>query len=68
MKTKSPYALGLSFLLVLTIALPADISAEPQGAGQRAGETARLIPAVSIARGSKILNASVKSVVDWQDR
>jgi hypothetical protein len=67
MKTKSPYALGLSFLLSLIIVLPADVSAEPQAGGQRAGEVARLIPSVSIVRGPKTLNASVKSVVDWQD-
>jgi hypothetical protein len=67
MKTKSPCAFGLVLLLSLMIAIPADILAEPQAAGQRAGEVARLIPAVSIARGSKTLNASVKSVVDWQD-
>lgn len=67
MKTKSPFALALAFLLSLTIAIPADISAEPQAGGQRAGEVARLIPAVSIARGSKTLNASTKSIVEWQD-
>jgi hypothetical protein len=49
------------------IAIPADICATPQTAGQRAGEVSRLIPAVSIARGSKTINASAKSVVDWQD-
>src|SRR5271169_4924461 len=67
MKTKSPFALGLAFLLSLIITVPADISAEPQSGGQKAGEVARMIPAVSIARGSKTLNASVKSVVEWQD-
>src|SRR5271169_2116979 len=67
MKTKSPYAFGLAFLLSLSITIPADISAEPQSGGQKAGEVARMIPAVSIARGSKTLNASVKSVVEWQD-
>jgi FecR protein len=67
MKTKSPFALGLAFLLSLIISMPADISAEPQTAGQKAGEVARVIPAVSIARGSKTLNASAKTVVDWQD-
>ena len=41
MKTKSPFALALAFLLSLTIAIPADISAEPQGGGQRAGEPSR---------------------------
>jgi hypothetical protein len=67
MKTNPPCALALAFLLSLMIAIPADISAEPQAGGQRAGDVARLIPAVSIARGSKTLNASVKSVVEWQD-
>jgi hypothetical protein len=67
MKTKSPCALGLALVLSLMIAIPADVSASPQAAGQRAGEVARLIPAVSIARGSKTLNASAKSIVEWQD-
>jgi hypothetical protein len=67
MKTKSPFALGLACLLSLMIAIPADISAEPQTGGQHAGEVARLIPAVSIARGAKTLNASAKSPVEWQD-
>ena len=67
MMTKSPAALGLALLLSLLIAIPADISAAPQATGQRAGEISRLIPAVSIARGSKTINASAKSVVEWQD-
>jgi len=67
MKTKSPASLGLALSLSLMLAIPADISAEPQTGGQRAGEVSRLIPAVSIARGSKTINASVKTVVDWQD-
>src|ERR1700676_2251450 len=67
MKTNPPCALALAFLLSLMIAIPADISAEPQAGGQRAGDVARLIPAVSIARGSKTLNASTKSIVEWQD-
>ncbi len=67
MKTKSPCALALAFLLSLIITIPADISAEPQAGGQKAGEVARVIPAVSIARGSKTLNASAKTEVYWQD-
>jgi hypothetical protein len=67
MKTKSPCAFGLASLLSLSIAVPAEISAEPQTGGQRAGEVARMIPAVSIARGSKTINASAKSIVEWQD-
>ena len=67
MKTKSPYALGLAVLLSFLLAIPADTLAAPQGAGQRAGEVSRLIPAVSIARGPKSITASPKSVVNWQD-
>src|SRR6266403_598082 len=67
MKTQSPYALGLTVLLSLLLAIPADTLAAPQEAGQRAGEVSRLIPAVSIARGSKSITASPKSVVNWQD-
>jgi hypothetical protein len=67
MKTKSPFALGLAVLLSFLISIPADTWAAPQAAGQRAGEVSRVIPAVSIARGSKTITASTKSVVDWQD-
>jgi len=67
MKTKSPYALVLAFLLSLLIAIPAEIWAVPQAAGQRAGEVSRVIPAVSIARSGKTITASAKTAVDWQD-
>jgi len=67
MKTKSPYALALAVLSSFLIAIPADLAAAPQTAVQRAGEVSRVIPAVSIARGTKTLPASAKSVVDWQD-
>src|SRR6195256_4354473 len=67
MKTKSPQALALAILLCVCIVFPADILAVPQAIGSRAGEVSRVIPAVSIARGSKTITASSKSVVDWQD-
>src|SRR6202165_4590921 len=67
MKTKSPSALGLAVLLSNLIAIPADIWAAPQSAGQRAGEVSRVIPAVSIARSGKTITASAKTTVDWQD-
>src|SRR5277367_2531319 len=67
MNTKPPFAFGLTCLLTLAIALPSQISAEPQATGQKAGEIARLIPAVSIARGSKTIGAVVKTSVEWQD-
>jgi hypothetical protein len=67
MKKKSPYARGLALLLSLLITIPVDVFAEPQGAGQHAGEVSRVIPAVSIARGGKNITASAKTAVDWQD-
>jgi hypothetical protein len=67
MKMKSPCAVGLAVLLSSLIAIPADIYAEPQGGGQRAGDISRLIPAANIERGAKTITASPKSVVDWQD-
>lgn len=68
MNTKSPYALGLATLLSFAIAAPVELSAEPQGANPRAGEVSRVIPAVSIARGGKSINAAAKTAVDWQDQ
>jgi len=53
MKMKSPYALGTVLFLSLLMALPADILALPQAAGQHAGAVSRVIPAVSIARGTQ---------------
>lgn len=73
MKKKSPYtcALGLraslALALSLTILIPGDILAAPQGAGQQAGEVSRVIPSVSIARGAKTITASAKTKVDWLD-
>jgi hypothetical protein len=67
MNSKSPVALGLAVLLSVSIAAPADLCGEPQGAGQRAGQVDRVIPAVSIARGSKNITANAKTVVNWED-
>jgi hypothetical protein len=67
MKTSSPSAFVLALLISFCIAVPGDVLAAPQSSNSRAGEVARVIPAVSIARGSKTLTASAKSVVDWQD-
>jgi hypothetical protein len=66
-KSRSPHFFVLTLLLWLCIAVPSDIFAAPQSANTRAGEVARVIPAVSIARGSKTITASTKSQVDWQD-
>lgn len=67
MKTKSPCVLGIAVFLSLMISVPAEVWAEPQATGQRAGEVSRVIPAVSIARGSKTITASAKTIIDWQD-
>jgi ferric-dicitrate binding protein FerR (iron transport regulator) len=67
MKTKSPHICALAVLTSCCLALPAQTWAEPQGGAQRAGEVSRVIPAVTIARGSQNITASAKSVVDWKD-
>ena len=67
MKTKSPYGFGLALWLSILIAIPADVWADPQAAGQRAGKVSRVIPAVSIARSGKTITASAETAVDWQD-
>ena len=67
MNKKSPRAVASACALAMAMAIPLDVFAEPQTAGQRAGEVSRVIPAVNIARGAKSLTASPKTVVDWQD-
>ena len=67
MKTKSPFLVALVCLLSYAMAIPVDLWAAPAPADQRAGEISRVIPAVSIARGSKSIAASAKTIVDWQD-
>jgi ferric-dicitrate binding protein FerR (iron transport regulator) len=66
MKTKSHFSLSAALFLSSLVAIPQDIGAAPQ-AGQRAGEVSRVIPAVSIGRGSKTITASAKTAVHWQD-
>ncbi|MBS1840338.1 MAG: FecR domain-containing protein [Acidobacteria bacterium] len=67
MKKQSPCAVFLAFVASWAILIPGDVLAMPQAASQKAGEVSRVIPAVSIARGAKTLNASAKTVVDWAD-
>ena len=68
MKTmQSPYACVLAICLSALLGIPADVLAAPDTPGQKAGEVSRVIPAVSIARGSKTISASAKTVVDWAD-
>lgn len=67
MKTNSLRAMALACAMAALMVVPYDLLAEPQTAGQRAGEVSRVIPAVNIARGQKSLSASAKTVVDWED-
>lgn len=67
MTKKSPCAAASAMLLSWLISIPAHGWAAPEGAGQRAGEVSRVIPAVNIARGGKTIPAAAKTVVNWQD-
>jgi len=67
MNMKSPLVGLTACVLSAAVSLPSEIFAEPQTAGQRAGEVSRMIPAVNIARGSKTITAAVRTPVDWQD-
>jgi ferric-dicitrate binding protein FerR (iron transport regulator) len=67
MTKKSPCALGLAVVLSCLIAIPSNSWADPQAAGQRAGEVSRVIPAVNIARSGKTIPAAAKTAVNWQD-
>ena len=67
MNRKSPYPAALVCLLSCALAIPFDAFAMPDATGQRAGEVSRVIPAVSLTRGTKSLNANAKTPVDWQD-
>ena len=67
MMKKSSFVLALAMFMTFLLVNPPENWAEPQGAGQRAGEVSRVIPAVNIARSGKTINASAKTAVDWQD-
>jgi hypothetical protein len=64
--TKSPRVCLLAICLSALLCNPNEIVDEPD-TPQRAGEVSRVIPAVSIARGTKNISASAKTVVDWLD-
>lgn len=65
MKRKSPYACLPALAMSALLCIPNEAAADTPG--QRAGEVSRVIPTVNIARGSKTINASAKTVVDWLD-
>jgi hypothetical protein len=64
MKTRSPFHVALVVLASLSVAIPADVTAQ---VGQKAGQVSRAIPEVAIARGTQQLPAPVKALVDWGD-
>jgi hypothetical protein len=67
MTRKFPGVQGVTVLLSWLIVIPSNTWADPQAAGQRAGEVSRVIPAVNIARSGKTIPAAAKTAVDWQD-
>lgn len=67
MMKKSPCVLVAAVSLSWLMAIPSNSWAEPQAAGQRAGEVSRVIPAVNIARSGKTIPAAAKTAVNWQD-
>jgi FecR protein len=67
MTKKSPCVLVAAVSLSWMMAIPSSGCADPQAAGQRAGEVSRVIPAVSIARSGKTIPAAAKTAVNWQD-
>ncbi len=64
MKNRSPFLIALVILVSMSIAIPADVTAQ---AGQKAGQVSRAIPDVAIDRGAQQLPAPVKALVDWGD-
>ena len=62
MKTNAQFV-----FLLACLTLPMNTLAGKQEATQRAGEISRVIPSVSISRGANSMNASEKTIVDWQD-
>jgi ferric-dicitrate binding protein FerR (iron transport regulator) len=67
MKTNAQFAFAVLCLASLFTLAPIDTFARRQGAQQRAGEVSRIIPAVTITRGTSSVGAAEKTVVDWQD-
>jgi hypothetical protein len=67
MNMKSRAMMALACVLACSIAIPFDSFAQNPNPPQRAGEISRIIPAVNIARGTKSISASAKTVIDWQD-
>jgi hypothetical protein len=67
MKRKSPYACLPALAMSALLCVSGESAVGADAPGQRAGEVSRVIPTVSVARGTKTINASAKTVVDWLD-
>jgi hypothetical protein len=67
MNKPSPSHASLVCLLTCFLAVPVQTFALPDAPNQRAGEISRMIPAVSIMRGTKSVSANSKTPVEWQD-
>jgi len=67
MKTNAQFVFAALCLASFFTLLPIDIFAGRQGASQRAGEITRLIPAVTVTRGTSSMGAVEKTAVAWQD-
>jgi len=67
MKTNGQFVFAAVCLIYSITLVPINTFAGRQGAEQRAGEVSRLIPAVTITRGTSSVGAAEKTVVDWQD-
>jgi hypothetical protein len=65
MKLSARFSAFLAVVVSVLLAVPV-LPAQAQS-GTRAGEVARLIPAVSIARGAQKVTAAEKSPVMWED-
>jgi len=67
MKTNAQFVFTALCLVSLFVLIPRKALAGRQSPSQRAGEIARLIPAVTITRGASSLSGAEKTAVDWQD-
>lgn len=64
MRTRSPFAVALSVLLALSMAMAPQAWTQ---AGQRAGQVTRVVPNAEIQRASQKLAAGAQVPIFWQD-
>src|SRR5262245_20700347 len=68
MRPRGPLVWVSACIFYLGQILPTVSLGGQQAGGQRAGEVSRVVPVVRIARGANSLNASEKTIVNWQIR